>query len=322
MNKNVLVTGIGGNVGQGILRNIIQFGGNIRLIGTNTTFLSGGNHLCDKVYEVPFSTEKAFIPVIKKICQEEKIDLIIPSTDYEIYFLSRHYDKLPQIVCSDMKTTRVFLNKYETYVHFNKYNIPFAETMMPSYYKDEYSEYIVKPNAGRGSRDVFLNPVNPSKFSDDFVVQKLYKGKEITTAFYVTKQDKLLGHITLERSLSGGATSECEVVFDYDKDIVAIINKMMEYFSIKGSCNIQSIVTKEGKIIPFEINCRVSGTNSIRSQFGFEDVRYILEEYLFNKVPKTPNIKKGSCIRILMDVIYPDIPLDKVKNKHTKHMLF
>ena len=98
--------------------------------------------------------------------------------------------------------------------------------------------------------------------------------------------------------------------------------KIIKNFKIKGSCNIQSIVDKKGKITPFEGNCRISGTNSIRSQFGFEDVKYTIEEYLFNKKPKKPIIKKGAAVRILMDVIYPGIGLNKIKNKSTKHYMF
>lgn len=322
MSKNVLVTGIGGNVGQGILRNISSYNYNIKLIGTNTSAVSGGNHLCYIVYKVPVAYSEDYIPKIKKICQKERIDLIIPSTDYEVYHLAKAADKLPLIATSDADVALIFLNKCRTWQALKKFSIPFAETRLPSEYKDEFEEIIVKPVEGRGSRDLQINPPNPKSFSDDFIIQKLYKGVEITTAFYVTKQRKLLGQITFIRILSHGLTDQCEVTFKYNIQIEKIIRKLMKSFDIKGSCNIQAIVQKTGNIIPFEVNGRISGTNSIRGQFGFEDVRYTLQEYLFNKAPKKPNIKKGAATRIIMDVIYPNINLNGIKNKSTKHYMF
>ncbi len=101
------------------------------------------------------------------------------------------------------------------------------------------------------------------------------------------------------------------------------MQSMMNALDIKGSCNIQSIVTKDGRIVPFEINGRISGTNSVRSNFGFEDVKYTVEEYLLNKEPQQPVIKQGAAVRILMDVIYPDVTsLGQIENKNTTHHLF
>jgi carbamoyl-phosphate synthase large subunit len=57
--------------------------------------------------------------------------------------------------------------------------------------------------------------------------------------------------------------------------------------------------------VPFEVNCRISGTNSVRSNFGFEDVKYTLEESLYGRRPSAVNITEGVAARILMDVIYP-----------------
>ncbi len=322
MVKKILVTGIGGNVAHGVLRTISSFGYDVSLVGTDVKKVSGGTHLCERTYQVPYSNSPDYISSIIKICKEEKIDLIIPTTDYETYYLALAKDKLPTLASSGAKVAHTFLNKYQTWLAFKKASIPFAKTKLPSEYKNEFSELIVKPAEGVGSKGLQVNPKDPKGFPDSYIIQKLYKGQEITTAFYVTKQKKLLGYITLERSLYHGTTTICEVTFKYDKALQKIIEKIMDNFDIRGSCDIQSIVTSDGRIIPFELNCRLSGTNSIRGQFGFEDVRYTLDEYLFNKKPKKPNIKKGSAIKIWIDVIYPNVSLKDIKDKSTKHYIF
>lgn len=307
MYKKVLVTGIGGNVGQGIIRNIHHTTFDIVIIGTNVNDFSAGNHLCDTFYKVPFAYEDSYIMAIKNIVTKENIDLIIPSTDYEEYYLSLNQKKIGcRVVASSPSTSEAYLDKYLTHQLHRKFDIPFASTFLPSEYDFRFSDFIVKPRKGRGSRDLFYNPKDLSQFIDnDFIVQELIQGIEITTGFYVDKKSKLHGQITLIRTLYQGVTYICSVTREFDEQIIKILNKIIQNIPIKGSANIQSIVKSDGDIIPFEVNCRISGTNSVRSNFGFEDVKYTLEEYLYDQEPSQVSIKNGVAVRILMDVIYP-----------------
>ena len=66
MSKTVLVTGIGGNVGQGILRNILANDFKVRLVGTDILRVSAGNYLCDRVYKVPYGVDPKYIPAMKR----------------------------------------------------------------------------------------------------------------------------------------------------------------------------------------------------------------------------------------------------------------
>ena len=125
--KTILVTGIGGNVGQGILRNIIESKYPIRLIGTNITQFSAGNHFVDKFYKVPFGFDSEFIPTIKRIVENEKVDLIIPSTDFEAYYLSINQIEFQcKIAVSGPIATEAYLDKYLTWKLHSKHKIPFS----------------------------------------------------------------------------------------------------------------------------------------------------------------------------------------------------
>jgi carbamoyl-phosphate synthase large subunit len=323
--KNVIVTGIGGNVGQGIIRNIHATGYAIRVIGTNVIDFSAGNHLCDAFYRVPYAYDAQYIATLQAIAKKEKADLIIPSTDFEAYYLSKYAADFDcTIACSDVKTTGVYLDKYETYLHHSQHQIPFAKAMLPSAYDGSFKEYILKPKKGRGSRGLHINPKDVSVFADEeYMVQDLIRGTEITCAFYVDKKQQLHGMITMERDLENGATSKCVVVDKYDAQQKEIILKMMAHANFKGAANLQSIVSASGEVVPFEINCRISGTNSIRSNFGFKDVQYTLQEYLYEENPEPVNITKGTAVRILMDVIYPEqTDLSQLKDNSVNFHLF
>jgi carbamoyl-phosphate synthase large subunit len=121
--------------------------------------------------------------------------------------------------------------------------------------------------------------------------------------------------ITFVRELEQGNTARAEVVSDYDEEMQSIIQKMLSHYNFLGSCNIQSRVTAHG-IIPFEINCRISGTNSIRSQFGFKDVAYTVQEYFLNEIPEAPDVKPGTALRVMLDIIYPGKKLSEITDKN------
>lgn len=323
--KKVLVTGIGGNVGQGIIRNILKTNFPIKVIGCNVTEFSAGNHLCDVFYRVPYAMDPLYIKEINYIVEKEKIDLILPSTDYEVYYLSKHKNELKcNVVVSELSTAERYLDKYKSFLFHKEKDLPFANSFLPEIFDiNSLENIIVKPREGRGSRGISINPTNLDHFTNEYMVQELVKGKEITTAFYVNKENKLHGFINLERKLDNGATNECWVNRNYDLQLENILNKIIKHNNFIGSANLQSIVTDSGEIVPFEINCRISGTNSIRSNFGFEDVKYTLEEHLYNIELSEPKIIEGSAVRIMMDIIYPNNnKVQTLRDNQSEHYIF
>jgi carbamoyl-phosphate synthase large subunit len=322
--KTILVTGIGGNVAQGALRNILSLNLDINIIGVDIAAFTPGNHLCNLTYVVPYAYDEQYIPAIKRIIEKEKVDLVIPTTDYEVYYLSLNKAVLnTTIAASDADTAKVYLDKYLTYLHHQGLDIPFAQSWLPGEFKNQVSNIIVKPREGRGSRDIHINPANPQAFSDDYVIQPLYKGVEITTAFYVKRDGSLHGLFTMKRELANGATSKSITTKKYDAELQSIIKKMIANKGLYGSINIQSIVDDSGNIIPFEVNCRISGTNSIRHNLGFRDVVYTVQEYLLDQQPEEIKAIDGIAVRMLSDVIYPNTtdPI-QLNNNTAPHILY
>jgi carbamoyl-phosphate synthase large subunit len=322
--KTILITGIGGNVAQGALRNILSLNLDINIIGVDIAAFTAGNHLCNRTYVVPYAYDEGYIPTIKGIIEKEKVDVVIPTTDYEVYYLALNKTELnTTIAASDVDTAKIYLDKYLTYQHHKKLQIPFAQSWLPSEFKNEAGEIIVKPREGRASRNIHINPPNPQSFSDEFVIQPLHKGVEITTAFYVKRDGTLHGLFTMERELANGATAKSITTKKYDAELENIINKMIAGKGLYGSINLQSIVDDKGQVIPFEVNCRISGTNSIRHNLGFQDVKYTIQEYLLNQQTDMIHAIDGIALRMLCDVIYPNATnADQLNNNTSPHILY
>lgn len=321
-NKSILITGIGGNVGQGVLRNIRSAFPDLTLVGTSIEQFTAGHHFCDRYVQVPYAYDAGFVDTIDEVCRNEEVDLIIPTTDYECFHLSAAKNRLPVVLASPASSVAVFLDKWKTWQVFSRENIPFAETMLPSDYDGRWPRTVVKPREGRGSRDIFRSPDSIDEFDDSYLIQPEMLGPEITSAFYITRQKKILGPITFHRELVQGMTERCEVTFDYESKMLAIMDAMLQVFELSGPVNVQAIVTTDGRVTPFEVNCRYSGTNSIRSQLGFEDVKYGVQEHLLLQEPDQPEIRTGCAVRILMDIVYPDQGLAQVGPGNSDSFLF
>ena len=78
--KTILVTGIGGNVGQGILRILRNSFPQFHLVGTDINNITAGHYFSDFFHKTPYSDNPDFPLVIQDICTKEHVDLIIPST--------------------------------------------------------------------------------------------------------------------------------------------------------------------------------------------------------------------------------------------------
>ena len=310
--ESVLVTGIGGNVGQGILRNIRRSFPGLRLVGTDTGSLTAGHHFCDRFHDVPYSEDSSFGDRIANICKRESVALIIPSTDYETVYIGKMAAQLPPLLASPVNVAEMFLDKWRTFEACQKHAIPFVESALPSQYQRQWSDVVVKPRRGRGSREIHRNPENIGAFDEGFVVQRLLRGPELTSAFYVSREGQTVATMTFVRELVDGTTERCSVTREYDAHVSTIVSRITNAFTIVGPCNIQSIVDDDGQVVPFEVNCRYSGTNSIRAQFGFADVAWGVREHLYGEKVAEPQISSGSAIRILMDIVYPEKTLDQI----------
>jgi len=319
----VLVTGVGGNVGQGVLRAITSLRDEIRLVGTNTVAVTGGNHLCDRVHLVPPAEDARYLERLRAICDEERVGLIIPATDHETVVLADAED-LPTVAVGAAGGARACFDKWETAQLFQERGVPFARSMLPSSsgVGPAFERWVVKPRTGRGSRDVHLDAPDPRAFSDDFVVQERAFGREVTVAAYVRRSGSLHGFVALERTLEQGTTVACSVVTDLDHKLGPLVLGVVEALGARGSCNVQVIATDDGDVVPFEVNYRLSGTTSIRHRLGFPDAVWTVEEWLLGRTPSAPSVQRGCAVRLWMDVVYPGSTFADVAAGDPPHVVF
>ncbi len=115
--KSVLVTNVSGSLGQGVLRILQRLELDIRTVGLSIDGVSAANYFCPTIHHLPYSlTDSSSINVdaVRRICQAEDVELIIPCTDVEALVFSEHFSLLPTLACSPFRTSAIFYDKYIT----------------------------------------------------------------------------------------------------------------------------------------------------------------------------------------------------------------
>lgn len=97
-NINVLVTGIGGPIAQGIIQGLRERQ-DVTVIGTDRRTVTSGHHFCDRTYQVPRYTDiEAYLETVYKISEEEEIDIIFPSLHEEVFIFHERRDEFKPMI--------------------------------------------------------------------------------------------------------------------------------------------------------------------------------------------------------------------------------
>lgn len=216
---------------------------NIEVIGTDMNPNCGARFYCDKFYPTPAGNDQNFVSKMLEICQEERPDIILPASSYEVYPLAFHrkeFERLgAKLMVSNTSTLETSLNKFQVYHHLQGI-IP-----LPQYFYS-YRGYAVKPPEGKGGRDIRI-------FQDEqSVVMERLEGEEIDADVLSYEGDVLLCVFKTRDKTYGGTLVEGKIVsrpylFEQIKKIVKVIP--LNYLSV-----IQFI---GGKLL--EVNPRIAG---------------------------------------------------------------
>lgn len=318
MKKNILVTGAGALLGQGVLRllQIVSF--DKKIFTADPDARSTGHWLGDCALSIPKVNEKGYIEALEKIVANYKIDAILIGTDVELEILAKHkvailekYDC--KVIVSSEEVIKIADDKFKTARFLKNNDFPYPVSVMAND-KDKLLEIeekfgfplFAKPRDGARSmgiktiknHDELMKLYHPES---NLVVQQFLPNNEGEyTSGCVVVDGKCEAIVTMRRDLKDGNTYRAyrdEETAKYDQTIIQIAEKL----KAEGPVNFQFRVLN-GKPIVFEINCRFSGTTPLRYFYGFNEVDAMLKYYLFKEPIHPPTLKKGLVMRTWSDV--------------------
>src|SRR6476659_7468510 len=94
MTRRVLITGIGGNVGQGVLKALRAGRESYHIVGIDMEPLSAGFSLVDRYYQTPRTVDLSFQKAFEVIVRDEAIEAVYVCSPTELEFFASHKDGL------------------------------------------------------------------------------------------------------------------------------------------------------------------------------------------------------------------------------------
>ncbi len=121
----ILLTGVGAPGTAGTLYALRNNGEQkVRIIGVDTDKDAIGKYLIDKFYTVLSPQLPKYIPKLVQICEEEKVDVILPQTTAELQILSINRQELPSVAISNPYAIFIANNKSQVMKLFKEHGFP------------------------------------------------------------------------------------------------------------------------------------------------------------------------------------------------------
>lgn len=278
--KRVLITGIGGDIAQGIVTILKEKYPEWYFVGIDIHECHAGKIFVDDFMCGPRADDENYFQFIHSVVINKSIDLIIPTSEAEIRNFSNlselQIKRLPKVLIANKKIIDIGQDKLLTNQYLREINIPVPWTIdMKSFSINKHLPCIIKPRQGSGSRSIYVCETSDdvylyARVVPDPVLQELLlpDDQEITCGVFRSSSGEIRV-VQLLRRLTGGLTSWVKIIFD--DDINFQCHKIADSMNLIGSINIQLRITNAGPRI-FEINSRFSSTVLIRHRMGFEDL--------------------------------------------------
>jgi len=310
--KTILVTGIGGDVGQDVIRCLKDSGYGDSIIGCDIERYVPGRQNVNKFFNAPRASDRrAYLKFLTGIVKKESVAYIFPMPEIEIGILSEErniFKGNPKVMINDPMIIRTFSDKFETAAFLKKSGFPHPRTFLPEELRGELVyPFLLKQRRWGGAKDVVIVHDDEEfafyiKKGKDRVAQEIIGSADEEYTVGVFSDGRKIYSIAFRRSLGYGSLSK-SVELMSDEVLDGVAADIARAVSLKGSINIQ--LRKKGKVyIPFEINPRFSSTVHVRHCFGFQDVKWWLDMEEGRPISYAPQYKEGVAVRTLGEAFF------------------
>lgn len=311
----VFITCAGGGVAQSVIDSLRQSNRNYYVI---TNDLSGPNYGflgADEIVELPRIDAAPYVDYLIEKCIELSVDIVIPGSDLELLLLSQSKDKFSksgiEVLVSDSEFIAVCRDK----LIWSKTFSNLTKTVVPSFTVGELLvsdtlesmielPAIAKPRGGSSSSllriihrkedlkglddEHIVQPfLFPKKDDSDYEVlkksvaqNKNVQIQEVSVQLLFDSNGLLVEKFASINKLKNGIP--VEIVPVDDNSVWQAVDELLtslDSYKIYGPLNVQGRITDKGLIF-FEMNPRFTGITGNRALFGFNEVDYLVSDFL------------------------------------------
>ncbi len=282
----VLLTGAGGAV-LPLLIKLLRVQG-YRVLVADMDPEAVGLFLADRGFVIPGGKSVGFVPAVREICQQEKVEAIVPLVDEELLAAWELADDGVQVILPRKEFISICLDKWQLMQHLRQAGIRVPDTKLACDSHDGINfPMIVKPRTGRGSRGVGLirsdleleHFLAASSYSrEENILQEYIDGTEFTVSVLVWRDGTVQAVVPKEIVSKKGITRIA--VSRGNSSIDSVCRKVQKELRADGPFNVQLRLDSSGEPCIFEINPRFSTSISLTIATGINELLVVLEQAL------------------------------------------
>ncbi len=242
---------------------------NAKVIAVDISKSAPALYFADKHYIIPRIFDANYISSLIEICVAEKIDLVIPTIDTELYTLSLNKARIEneckaKVMVSDANCIEICNDKTKTvnFLKKNGFDFPYTLSEEDINYKNYKFPLFIKPRDGSSSINTFkINNDKELAFFKDYIkdgiIQEFINAKEYTVDVLLDFESRVISVVPRIRL----ATRSGEILkgkIEKNLKIINDVKRLMEKLKPIGHITVQCFF--DGETIKYiEINPRFGG---------------------------------------------------------------
>ncbi len=292
----VLLSAAGGAPIPGLIQHLRSTCG-FRVLAADMDRYAAGLYLADKGFVIPAGESPDFLPVIRSICRQEKVDVFMPLADEELVTALALEAEGIRVLLPRRAFVEACLDKFVLMQKLKSAEIPVPDTRLGS---DDLGRVdfpaIVKPRRGRGSRGLGLvrDPGALARFlegspypPEQLLVQTYIAGLEFTVSVTAWRDGVVQAVVPKEIICKKGITRLA--VTRRNSRIEAVCRAVQDSLRADGPFNVQLRLDEtSGTPFIFEINPRFSTTVSLTIAAGVDEMGGLISYATGNRAAMPP----------------------------------
>jgi len=281
----VLLTGAGGAALPIMMERLRKEG--YRVLAADMDPHAVGLYIANSGFVIPGGKSPAFLPAIRRLCLQEKVDVIVPLVDEELIAVLELEEDGIIVLLPNLEFVATCLDKFLLMKQLQSAGIHAPATRLASNGPGEMSfPLVVKPRTGRGSRGlgivntedelvIFLSASSYTR--NELILQEYIDGLEFTVSVVVWRDGEVQAVVPKEIISKRGITHIA--VTRRNPKIEELCRKIQKHLRADGPFNVQLRIDQNtGEPLPFEINPRFSTTISLTIAAGIDELGGVIAQ--------------------------------------------
>jgi len=311
---NILITGAGGPAAICTYKSLSKEIRNIHMADMDS--LSAGIYLVqpENRHIIPAAKDPNFVNQLLEICIDQKIDILIPTVDFELLQLAKAketYEKHGiKILVTDAEVLANIMNKHILLSHVESKVDVGQHGMLSDQKLDNWDgkKVVIKPISGSGSRGVEIyesvNDIPVAKLKDsDLMIQEFAEGPEYSIDVMVAEDGEVKAAVPRLRMRTDSGVSVTGMV-ELNQEVIDYVHEVIQEVGLTYMANVQVILTNDGPRL-IEINPRCSGGLTLVIESGADTPLMSVKEMMGQEVETANDIKEIAMVRMFTERFMP-----------------